>query len=331
VAVLALDGSAARRAQDGAAADEELRRLASVVAARLRAMDIGCRSGVDDLVVVLPEASGLEAYGVGERLRAAVAADPRLQGRALSVGIASHPDGAATPPQLLAHARTALLYALRHGGDRCFLYDHEVARLLRSEDDERRATQQTLVETVTALAATVDGRHPTTRGHSQSVARIAALIAQALGLAPERVEDVRLAGLVHDVGKMGIDEEVLLSPGPLTPAQWEEMRQHPELGQRMLAGSRLEPLRPWVLHHHERMDGSGYPYGLAGDEIPLEARILAAAEALDAMTSGGPHRLAITRADALAELRRCAGSQFDPRVVNALLSLDAAGRLGAVA
>ena len=155
-------------------------------------------------------------------------------------------------------------------------------------------------------------------------------MAGALGLSPERAEEVRLAGLLHDVGKVGISQEIVTATAPLSAAQSEELRRHPEIGRRMLSGSRLALIRPWVLHHHERVDGGGYPAGLSGDEIPLEARIIAAADAFDALVCGRPGQDPAPVEDALRALERVAGAQLDPEVVDALRELVTSGAPGAV-
>ena len=242
--------------------------------------------------------------------------------------MATFPDQSGTPDQLADRGVAALAWARRHGGDRAFLYTHEVVGALERElrDDDAPeggagGAGDPVMVTVTALAGAVDARHPTTVGHAEGVARLAAAIGAELGLDPARVEDLRVAGLLHDVGKIGISEEILVKDGPLSPSEWEEMRRHPEMGHRMLAGARLDVVRPWVLHHHERLDGTGYPEGLGGEDIPLEAKILAVADAFDAMVHDRPYRTAVGAPAAVAELRRCAGSQFDPDVVGALADL----------
>ena len=133
------------------------------------------------------------------------------------------------------------------------------------------------------------------------------------------MERVRLAGLLHDLGKIGVADTILQKPGALSEAEWNEMRKHPELGARIFSGANLDDLSAWVLAHHERPDGRGYPSGLAGDEIPLEARILAVADSFEAMTSDRVYRKGMPVEDALAELRACAGTQFDGEVVEAFI------------
>jgi HD-GYP domain-containing protein (c-di-GMP phosphodiesterase class II) len=146
---------------------------------------------------------------------------------------------------------------------------------------------------------------------------MAARIATRMGLGPEEVELTRLAASLHDLGKLAIPEELLRKPGPLTEPERVVLERHPQIGFRMLESLGIEPVADWVLHHHERWDGRGYPDRLPGEQIPLGARIIFVADAFDAMTSERVYRRRLSADDALAELVRCAGSQFDPDVVDA--------------
>ncbi|MGB9905683.1 MAG: HD domain-containing phosphohydrolase, partial [Desulfotomaculales bacterium] len=162
---------------------------------------------------------------------------------------------------------------------------------------------------VQALAAALEAKDVYTRGHSFRVAELARLCARLLGLTAEEQEQVYMAGLLHDIGKIGVREEVLLKPGPLTPEEREEMQGHPETGARILEPARFPgEVTAAVRHHHKDYGGGGYPAGLSGEEIPLPARILRVADAYDAMTSARPYRNAFTPERARAELKRCAGS-----------------------
>jgi putative nucleotidyltransferase with HDIG domain len=161
-------------------------------------------------------------------------------------------------------------------------------------------------------------------GHSHAVGDYAELMARELGFPAGHVERVRLAGVLHDIGKTGVSDRLLSKRGPLDANEWRTIRTHPERGARLLAHPELEDIRSWVLAHHERPDGKGYPRGLSGDDIPIEARILAIADAYEAMTSDRPYRSTLSDGVAADELRAGAGTQFDPKIV--LLFLAALDR-----
>ena len=174
------------------------------------------------------------------------------------------------------------------------------------------------------LSRAIEARDPYTRGHSDRVTEIAEAIARRLGWSEERLALLQLGGPLHDIGKLGVSEEVLAKPGRLDEGELDEIREHPKLGARLLL--RVAAFRaaiPYVLFHHERWDGKGYPTGRAGEEIPLEARVLAVADAFDAMTSDRPYRRALEQREAVAEVARCAGTQFDPEIVRVFLELFA--------
>lgn len=188
---------------------------------------------------------------------------------------------------------------------------------------EKQNNGNNILGTIHALAATVDAKDHYTYGHSEKVAKYATAIAQELGYSQDSLESVRVAALLHDIGKIGIPDHLLGKSRPLSPKEWEVMRSHPDLGVAILKHiDAIKDCLVAVLHHHECYDGSGYPAGLRGEDIPLNARILTVADAYDAMTSERPYRCGImTCEQALAELTRCAGKQFDPRVVEVLASL----------
>lgn len=166
------------------------------------------------------------------------------------------------------------------------------------------------------LSAAIEARDPYARGHASRVTVFSQAMAKTIGLDKERLSVLRLGALLHDVGKLAVPPAVLLKPGPLTEVEFVQVRRHPAAGVRMLRalGAPSEIL-PSVLHHHERWDGAGYPRGRVGERIPLEARILTVADSFDAMTSTRPYRASRHVPDALEELHRCAGSQFDPELV----------------
>lgn len=198
----------------------------------------------------------------------------------------------------------------------------EMVQQARATNEEllKRANEisQLNEELILALAQVIDLRDPYVLGHSQHVSRYAVLIANELGLSIERTELVRKAGLLHDIGKMGISESLLFKPTQLTPEEYAIMQQHATLGADIIATCHsLQALVPIIRHHHEHYDGSGYPQRLQGNHIPLEARIISLADTIEAMASDRPYRRAQSCATILAEIRRCSGTQFDPQIVTA--------------
>jgi putative nucleotidyltransferase with HDIG domain len=184
------------------------------------------------------------------------------------------------------------------------------------------------VGSLAQLSAAIEARDPYARGHSSRVTVFSQAMAKRVGLDKERLSVLRLGALLHDVGKLAVPPAVLLKRGPLTEVEFVQVRRHPAAGVRMLRslGAPREIL-PTVLHHHERWDGAGYPRGRAGERIPLEARILTVADSFDAMTSIRPYRSPRLPPDALEELRRCAGSQFDPDLVGVFVDAWGEGEL----
>jgi len=186
--------------------------------------------------------------------------------------------------------------------------------------------KQLFLGTIQAVTASIDAKDHYTRGHSERVSHLSERLARAMGLADRDVEWVRISGLVHDVGKIGVPEVVLTKPGRLTDEEFSAIKRHPEIGHNILrAVAPLGPALPGVLSHHERWDGKGYPNGLSGDGIPLIARIIGLADTFDAMSSNRSYRSALTREKVLAEITRCAGSQFDPKLAPLFVSLDFSG------
>lgn len=187
---------------------------------------------------------------------------------------------------------------------------------LQAHAQLNKQLNQTYAETLRALVAALDTRDSETGGHSERVTLIALSIAHQMKLNEKFVQQIHWGALLHDVGKIGIPDQILRKQGPLTEDEWKIMRTHPQSGYEMLKEIPfLQPVLDVVLHHHEKYDGSGYPSGLAGSEIPLSARIFTVADSYDAMTSDRPYRKALKQADAVTEIERCSNTQFDPQVV----------------
>lgn len=179
------------------------------------------------------------------------------------------------------------------------------------------------LRTIEALATSIDLEEEQV-GHSQKVADRAALLARSLEMSPTVIDSIYQAGKVHDVGKLGVPRRILLKPNKLTTEEMEAVKRHALIGEEILkAASELEHLIPAILYHHERWDGQGYPRGLKGEEIPVEARILSIAEAYESMLAERPYRSALSHAEAVAELKKNAGTQFDPRMVKKFIELIA--------
>jgi putative nucleotidyltransferase with HDIG domain len=184
---------------------------------------------------------------------------------------------------------------------------------------------------LTALSYAIEAKDPYTRGHSTRVSALAEVVARRLGWGGSRLTALRLGGLLHDVGKLNVKASVLTKPGPLDERERDEVRRHPLAGARLIRPfDTLRPALPYVLFHHERWDGAGYPSGRSREQIPPGARILALVDAFDAMTSTRPYRPALPLVRALAEVRECAGSQFDPAVVRAFLAAWAEGEVSQI-
>ena len=287
-----------------------------------RSMDHCARLGPRELAIVMPECDAHGAFGAAERLRSAarVALEGQPAGVTVSLGVATYPEHGATEEAVLHAAEQGVAAAEQLGRDRTVIYNPEIASLVLAAEKRTSEDRGGNLAAVLALTEVLDIRDAGTAVHSQTVGRYSETIARELGLADELVERVRLAGILHDVGKIAVPDAVLSKPGKLTDDEYEQMKKHPEVGAVIIDGADLKDVASWVMAHHERPDGRGYPRGLAGDEVPLEARILGVADAYEAMTADRVYRKAMPVEDARAELRRCAGTQFDPRVVEVFLA-----------
>ena len=290
------------------------------VASRLRQGGESFRLGGDEFAVLLPRQDERQATAVARSIVERVAAlDVEGVGPVtVSAGVATYPTQGSGRDELIRLADSALYWAKKDGKNRVRAYAAESifrANLEQLTDTPDRAARYRAAE---SLAKAVDERDAYTGSHSQRVGDYSARIARRLGADEPGVELTRLAGNLHDLGKLAIPEDVLRKGDTLSEAERLMLERHPQIGFRMLESLGVQPVADWVLHHHERWDGAGYPDRLAGDQIPLGARIIFVADAYDAMTSDRAYQPAIPPRDALAELERCAGTQFDPAVVKAL-------------
>jgi diguanylate cyclase (GGDEF)-like protein/putative nucleotidyltransferase with HDIG domain len=304
------------------AGDEALQGIGRLLDHNKRRIDTAARIGGEEFAMVLPETDQHEAYILAERLRSRMrdVQSSAPVGLTMSFGVASYPLHGVSVDSLMRAADEALYAAKTLGRDRTVIHSAEVGAIISGNPD-RAGSDHAQLATVLSLAEALDVRDTGTARHSQTVGRYSELMGRALGLAREHVERIRLAGVLHDIGKIGVPDSILRKPGALTDDEYSQMRKHPEIGARILGGPGLEDIRRWILAHHERPDGHGYPHGLSEEEIPLEAKILAVADAYEAMTSDRVYRRSIGEEAAREELRRHSGRQFDPRVVDAFLQI----------
>jgi diguanylate cyclase (GGDEF)-like protein/putative nucleotidyltransferase with HDIG domain len=304
------------------AGDGVLCEIGRIALTTIRASDSFARVGGEEFALLLPETSQLEALIVAERVRRGVAAASILPDRTvtISAGVATWPDDGSALEELEGKADAALYWAKRNGKNLCAVATEVVVSEAGDDTDG-------MLSHLHALVATIDSQHLNTRDHSQNVAAYAGAIGEHLGLSRERIVLLRRAALFHDIGKVAVRGEVLNKPSELSDAEFEEIKVHTVVGGAMLKHSGFEIEAAWVRSHHERLDGRGYPDGLDGPDIPLEARIIHVADSFEAMTSDRPYHRGMPVEDAVAELRRCAGTQFDGRLIDALVELLEQDRL----
>ena len=294
-------------------------RVLAQVAARLRQGGEAFRLGGDEFALLLPRRDEHEGFSIAKAIIERVAEAECEHGGhvSISAGIATYPQHGVERSELVRVADSALYLAKEHGKNRVRVYRPdllELAELRRLAEGPDRAAR---LRAAASLAHAVDARDAYTGSHSYMVGELAARVAKRMGLESEQVELARLAGSLHDLGKLAIPEEILRKPGPLNEAERLVLERHPQIGFRMLDSLGVEPVASWVLHHHERWDGDGYPDRLGGEAIPLGSRILFVADAYDAMTTDRVYRSKLSHERAISELERCAGTQFDPEVVTA--------------
>jgi diguanylate cyclase (GGDEF)-like protein/putative nucleotidyltransferase with HDIG domain len=295
-------------------------RVLSRLATTLRQNGEAFRLGGDEFALLLPD------YDENEGIQTASAIIERIAELQLdhvgsvtvSAGVATFPRQAPDRGELIRLADSALYWAKENGKNRVHVYRPDVVELAELRRLAAGPDRAARFRAAASLAKAVDLRDTYTGSHSARVAELAARVAARLGLNQEQIELSRLAGSLHDLGKLAIPEEILRKPGPLTGPERLVLERHPQIGFRMLDSLGIDPVAKWILHHHERWDGTGYPDRLPGPEIPLGARIIFVVDAFDAMTSDRVYRGRLTQDHALAELERCAGTQFDPNVVAAL-------------
>jgi diguanylate cyclase (GGDEF)-like protein/putative nucleotidyltransferase with HDIG domain len=302
--------------------DVALQRVARLLERGKRQIDGAARVGGEEFALILPDTDAQGAFVIAERLRSDLRDDfsSDTVPITISFGVATYPRHGQTAASLLRAADEALYAAKKSGRNRTVLH----SQLLREQNltghQPRDIEAERFIAVMLDLAEAVDLRFSGSARHSETVGRYAEMMARQLGLSEQHVTRVRLAGMLHDIGKVGVPDTILRKPGSLTDDEFATIKRHPELGAQILEHPSFTDIRHWVGAHHERPDGSGYPLGLHGDALPLEARILAVADAYEAMTSDRSYRSSIGHQSAREELQRHAGTQFDPLVVKAFLT-----------
>jgi len=318
------------------AGDQVLKQLAAAIVLAGRKADIPARLGGDEFAVLLPETSAADAQAVAERIAAAVRdlkgpVSLPGQGITISAGVADLDSAPIDSPEALLALSDRALYAAKEAGRNRIVQAHDLTGALpagtaacgrQADRDSQKVValdgqfKQLFLRAVEEIVAAFEQRSPRLAGHARQVQHDALLIGGKMNLSPRVLERLRVAATLHDIGKIGMADRVLGAPADLGPETLADLRQHPVLSARIMEGMRfLEDEVPAVRHHHERYDGSGYPDGLAGEAIPIEARILAVADAFALITSGEG---GAGVSEAFAEIRTGSGTHFDPAVVEAL-------------
>jgi len=306
------------------AGDKLLREIGSIMKRSIRSADQAFRYGGDEFAILLPQTTIEAAYEVAERVRQRVTSEAKTGSVPVtaSLGLASWPIDGIGSNEVIAVADAALYHAKRGGGNQ----SHQASGTSLTLDDTIVSSgdiqDSEVLNTIHTLVATVDARDHYSRSHSKKVKEHAIALAQALNLEPPEISKLETCALLHDIGKIGISDKILNKRGKLTTEEWEAIKAHPQVGATIASHARqLAPCLAGILHHHEKYDGSGYPKGLKGEEIPLEARILAIADAFAAMTSARTYSDALPLEEAVEEIKRGAGKQFDPLMVEVFLSV----------
>jgi diguanylate cyclase (GGDEF)-like protein/putative nucleotidyltransferase with HDIG domain len=336
--------------------DKVLAAVANLLNDRVRQSNVVARYGGDEFAIMMPDTRTDQAEILAERLRANIESDRYLaaHGVTASFGISSFPVHGPTQEEILRVADSGMYLAKHQEGNRVRVasltiasaqadwerqlleaylgvsmkrmfstgpeaFDHYLKRfqdlMLKGNGDA-----PSLLDTVTALANSIDAKDHYTQGHSQAVARLATQIARQMGLTDTLIEEIRLGGILHDIGKIGVPEAILNKPARLTPEEYDVMKTHCSRGAEILEPLKvkaIERIRRMVRNHHEMVDGTGYPDHLKGESIPLGARIITVADCFDTMVSERAYQRGRSMEEAMEELHRCSGTQFDPAIVEA--------------
>jgi diguanylate cyclase (GGDEF)-like protein/putative nucleotidyltransferase with HDIG domain len=307
------------------AGDKVLQQISRILRTSIRSIDIPVRYGGEEFAVILVNTAAAEAVEIAERIRQKVeefpfaGRDEQPAGRlTISMGVASYPDNAIKKDELIKLADDALYKAKYISKNKVVLY-YSVLDELKGELDK---SENDLLNTIKTLISVINSKDKYTYGHSERVVHYAVSLAEAMGLSEEEMKIIRVSAYLHDIGKIEIDRDILNKSIPLTAEEQKILHQHPIWGAQIISSVQsLRDVIPVVLYHHEKFDGTGYPAGLAGPDIPLAARILKVVDSYDAMTTPRPYRNISTPQEAVEELIRCSGSDFDPAVVTMFINI----------
>ena len=294
-------------------------RVLAQVAGRLRQGGESFRLGGDEFAVLLPDTDARNGVAVARSIveRVGGANLEHVGPMTVSAGVATFPIQGNGRDELIRLADSALYWAKEDGKNRARGYEPALVEIEQLQELAGGTDRTARYRAAVSLAKAVDARDAFAGSHSDRVGDLAARIARRLGVEDAQIELTRVAASLHDLGKLAIPEEILRKRGTLNESERLVLQRHPQIGHRMLESLGVEPIADWVLHHHERWDGDGYPDRLRGEEIPLGARIIFVADAYDAMTSERVYERSLSPSEALEELERCSGSQFDPAIVDA--------------
>jgi diguanylate cyclase (GGDEF)-like protein len=311
------------------AAEEVLAMVGYAVRDCIRNVDIGSYYGDSKFAVILPHTDHGGAKIVAERMREKMERVLLFKGISsessltASVGIATFPLTAVSDDDIVQHALQAVTAAQKNGGNRFYT----ASDISGEASDKEEVTPQVSpvvacsdMNMAYAIVSAVDAKDRYTSIHSQNVSHYCVGIAKIIGLSGRKIEQIRIAGILHDIGKIGVPDDIVMKPGPLNDKEWQAMSKHPEIGANII--SQIPGLSECALaikHHHERFDGKGYPSGLKGDRIPLDARIIAVAETYDNLTTEKPYRNILRPQEAIEELKRNSSTQFDPVPLTAFI------------
>ncbi|MHB1421016.1 MAG: bifunctional diguanylate cyclase/phosphohydrolase [Bacillota bacterium] len=316
--------------------DQVLTKLAQIISQSIRQVDVAARYGGEEFVVILVETDPIVATAVAERIRSAVeqyqfpGAESQPLGKVtVSIGIAGYPVDATEAHELINKADQALYRAKNISRNKVEVFASVLEPLYEAMNEANDNTNpEDLMEAIRSILSVINARDKYTQGHAEKTMKYSVALANKMGLASDRIRIIKYAAFLHDIGKLKIGKDILNKSRPLSDEEKDLIKLHSLYGVNIIEPlENVKDLIPVIRHHHERYDGKGYPDGLKSHAISLEARIMAVADSYDAMRSSRPYRVALSKEEALRELEDCAGSQFDPEVINAFVEMVQKGEI----